>query len=347
MRLPEFFGLDLGYSSVKMALVSGNDSDKKVIEALGQGDIEKAVTLAKDEIEKKALAERLRAIKDAAGIKTNKVVVALPEAAIFSKIIAVPDLPEDQLEKVIFFEARNHLPIPPEDVQLDYIPIAKKNLDNDKRIQQILLIAAPKVLVNNYLEVLGLAGFEVLALETESLASARVLSATNDTAQGILSVDFGAQGIAVAVIKNGSVIFSQSIGTGSDALTQAIARDYNLDPKQAEQYKRTYGLLTDQLEGRIAKSITPVMQIISNELYKIINFIKINLADYAPQQIFISGEGSLLPGLVTYLNLNLGMPVKQFDPVAGFQLQEATKVELAKYSAPGFSVALGLALKTE
>lgn len=347
MRLPEFFGLDLSYTSAKVAQISGMNNGKPVLSNIGFGDLAVAITSLKDEAEKKAYADKIKLIKDSAGIRTNKVVVSLPESTIFSKVIAVPDLPEDQLEKVIFFESRNHLPVPPEDVQLDYIPIAKKTIENNRKILQILLIAAPKTLVNAYLEVLALSGLEVIAIETESLASTRALTTAGEMKQGTLVVDFGAQGIAVSVLKGKNMVFSQSISTGSDALTMAIARDYNLDLRQAEQYKRTYGLLEGQLEGRIAKSIMPVMQIINNELNKTINFIKLNLADFAPEEVVLTGDGALLPGLVTYFNLNLGLPVKLFDPVAALELNQTVKADIAKYNSIGFTVAIGLSLKTE
>lgn len=347
MKLPDFFGLDLSFKSAKLAQINGETDGKYLLSNVGQGELDRPITDLKDENTKKAFAENIKVIRDSAGITTKKAVVSLPESTIFSKVIAVPDLPEEQLEKVIFFEARNHLPVPPEEVQLDYIPIAKKTLDDGRKIQQILLIAAPKTLVNTYLEVLASAGIEVLALETESLASARTMTLAGELKQGTLVVDFGAQGIAVSVLKGKDMVFSQNISTGSDALTAAIAKDYNLDLRQAEQYKRTYGLLENQLEGRIAKSIMPMMQIINNELNKTINFIRINLADFAPTEVVLTGDGALLPGLATFLSLNLGLPVRLFDPASALALSQSVQADIEKYNLIGFTVAIGLALKSE
>jgi type IV pilus assembly protein PilM len=346
MKLPEFVGLDIGYSSVKMAQVVFGSNNIPKLMALGQTDIIKPVNLLKDEKEKKELAERIRILKESLQIKTNKCVVALPEAMIFSKIIAVPDLPEDQLEKIIYFEARNHLPIPVEEVNLDHIPISKRSIDG-RGIQQILMIAAPKNMINLYMEILGMAGLEVLALETESLATSRVMTYKGNLDNGALIMDFGSKGIAVAIIKGKNVIFSQSISTGSEALTYAISRDYNIDLRQAEQYKITYGLLQNELEGKIARSLLPVMQIICNELNKIVNFIKVNLPDFAPNEMFLVGEGSLLAGLPTFLNLNLGMSVKLVDPLTIVEVSDLAKTELAHLSSTAFTVAIGLALKVE
>jgi Tfp pilus assembly PilM family ATPase len=106
-------------------------------------------------------------------------------------------------------------------------------------------------------------------------------------------------------------------------------------------------LLADQLEGRIAKSLMPVMQIINNELNKVINFIKINMTDFTPSEILLGGEGALLPGLVSFFNLNLSLPVRLVNPLNGLKTNDAIKADIAKYNVTSFTVALGLALKSE
>jgi type IV pilus assembly protein PilM len=346
MKLPDFIGLDIGFSNIKMSQVTFGQNNLPTLLAIGQTPVSKQVNLLKDEKEKKEFVDRIKVLKDSLQIKTNKCVLALPETMIFSKIIAVPDLPDDQLEKVIYFEARNHLPIPVEDVNLDHIPITKKTIEN-RTIQQILLIAAPKNMINLYLELLGMGGFEVLALETESLATARVMSYKKDITNASLVIDFGAKSIAVAVIHDKAVIFSQSINIGSDSLTQAISKDYNIDARQAEQYKIAYGLLPGEIEGKIAKSLLPVMQIAGNELNKILNFIKLNLPDFAPTELLLSGEGSLLPGLVSFMNASIGLPVKLIDPLTVLQISSQAKNQLTNLSGIGFTVSVGLALKVE
>ena len=346
MSLPEFFGLDIGYSSAKIVQLSGVSKNEPQLVACAQTDISKPLISLKDDTEKKAFAEKLKLLREVAGIKTNKCVLSLPEATLFSKIITVPDLPEEQMEKVIFFEARNHLPISPEEVQMDHIPITTKIIDN-RKVQQILLIAAPKTMINAYLDIMSMCDFEVLALETESLASTRAISRISDLVKGTLVVDFGSQGLAVSIVRGQDMVFSQSIGTGSDALTMAIARDFNLDVRQAEQYKRTYGLLSNQLEGRIARSLNPVISIIDNELNKVVNFMRINLPDFAPVQVFLTGDGALLPGLIENINQNVGLPTIVADPLTNIAISSKAKDQLQTISAPGLTVAVGLSLKTE
>ena len=72
MRLPEFIGIDIGYSSIKMAqVVFGNNNIPRLV-AIGQVELSKPLNLLKDEKEKKEVAERVKTLKETLQIKTNK-----------------------------------------------------------------------------------------------------------------------------------------------------------------------------------------------------------------------------------------------------------------------------------
>ena len=343
MNLPDFFGLDISQSSIKIAH-SQRAGDGYQLLNLGSIEAGKNMMFLKDTQEKTQFAMQIKKLKDSLGIKSNKVVAALPEPIIFTKILTVPDIDEEMLEKLLYFEAKNQLPVSVETVQLDHIPIAKKEIDGKKFIQ-LLLVAAPKTFVNLYLEILSLAKLELIALETESIATSRVFSLNKEIKEALMIVDFGALTMSVIVIKGKNIVFSQSINTGSVTLTQAVARDYNLSMEQAEQYKKLYGL-TNQIGGKIFNSLNPVMQIIVNELNKIINYVNINLVEFIPQRFFITGQGSLLPGLQDYLVRALGRNFEMFDPVlSSFSYTQKVKDELVKSTGLGYSVAVGLSIK--
>jgi Tfp pilus assembly PilM family ATPase len=106
-----------------------------------------------------------------------------------------------------------------------------------------------------------------------------------------------------------------------------------------------YGL-TNQIGGKIYNSINPVMQIIVNEINKVINYVNINLAEYIPQRYIIIGQGSLLPGLQNYLVGTLGRNFELIDPIINsFSYSEKVKAELIKSTGLGYAVSVGLALK--
>jgi cell division ATPase FtsA len=63
----------------------------------------------------------------------------------------------------------------------------------------------------------------------------------------------GASNLDLAVVANGMFDFIFSSKNGAQLLTNSIAQSFGLDLKQAEEYKITYGLNAEQLEGKLFK----------------------------------------------------------------------------------------------
>lgn len=343
MKLPEFFGLDIGNHSLKIAQVKYLGPDSVQLVKLAKADITQGLI---NNTDINTLADEIKRLKDSSGISTKKVVIALPESSIFSRLILLPEVDDAKLEQAIYYEARQYLPVSIEDVQLEWIPVNKTQSEG-KVFVQYLLVAAPKKIVAKYMELMDLAGLDPIAIETETVATARSYSYNNNFTEGVLVMDFGRSNTDISVIKGQHVIFSQSIGNGSDVLTKALASEFNLDIIQAEQYKRTYGLLKDQADGKIATALDPMMKIITNEISKTVNYFREHLRENTPTQIFIVGDGANLPGLAEYLTQNLGIPAIVNDPVLSLKMDDKLRAEISQISTIGFSVALGLALKTE
>lgn len=343
MKLPEFFGLDIGNHSLKAVQTKYIGAESAELVKIAKHDIAEGVINTRD---LNILADEVKKLRESADIATKKVVIALPESSIFSRLILLPEVDDAKLEQSIHYEAKQYLPVAIEDVQIDWIPITRSESEGKKFIQ-LLLVAAPKKIVGKYLELMEICGLEAIAVETETVATARTYTYNNNFVESILIMDFGGTNTDISVVRGKNVIFSQSIGTGSDVLTRALASEFNLDMLQAEQYKRTYGLLKDQADGKIAQALRPMMTIILNEINKTINYFREHLRENTPTQIFILGDGANLPGLAEYLSEVLGIPAKVNDPVLGLNMSKKLREEIGQISTVGFSVALGLALKTE
>jgi len=343
MKLPEFFGLDIGNHSLKVVQVRYLGPDTVQLLKLSKADIAQGLI---NNTEVNTLADEIKRLRDSSGISTKKVVIALPESSVFSRLILLPEVEENKLEQAIYYEAKQYLPVPVEDVQLEWIPVNRSQSEG-KVFVQYLLVAAPKKIVGQYVDLMTLAGLDPIAIETETVATARSYTYNQDFTEGVLVMDFGGSNTDISVIKGKNVIFSQSIGNGSDVLTKSLASEFNLDMMQAEQYKRIYGLLKDQADGKIATALDPMMKIITNEINKTINYFKEHLRENTPTQIYIVGDGARLPGLAEYLVQSLGIPAVVNDPVLSLRIDDKLRAEITQMSTVGFSVALGLALKTE
>ncbi|MEI6886729.1 MAG: type IV pilus assembly protein PilM [bacterium] len=348
MKLPEFFGLDIGNHTIKVCQTRW-EGDTPVLVALGSYETPFGVTGSENTEHKKQLAENIKKAVIASGIKTKSVVVALPEGAIFTRLVpGFPKVSDDKLAEAILYEAKKYIPIPPEETNIDHMVVGERT-QNGKVLIDVLIVAAPKSLVERYMEILKLSGLEGLALETEAIATTRSISSQKnfDKTKAAIVLDFGANGTDLSVIKGESLLFSQSLGTGSDAFTRAIAVDFGLTTPQAEQYKRVYGLDETKADGKIAKSLYPIIQIIAIEITKTMDFFKTRFVNMVPQKIYIVGDGGKLPGLAKYLSKIYNIDCELAKPFQDFKIDDKLKKDMAQLSDVGFTVSTGLALKKE
>jgi type IV pilus assembly protein PilM len=346
MELPQFFGIDIGKNTTKVAMIT-RESEKKVKLSkifsfqTGQGSLaSEDVTLRSD------LGVRIRDAINGAKLPTRKCVVALPEPAVFNRLLTFPDLEEAKLQEAIHWNAKQFIPIPMEDVQMDWIKTGDLTV-NGKKMVQLLLVAAPKKLINQTVSIFKEANVELIAIETEAVATARVISQNYPSEPSLLVLDVGSSGTDLSVVANGHLIFSQSLGTGSDAMTAAISAAFSLDAVQAEQYKIKFGLLQDQAEGKIFKTLEPVVNIIVAEVTKTINFFKSKYQQSTPQKIMILGEGGKIPGLAAYLSTKLGIATELANLTQNIEVDKAIEADVQAAGLSGYAVAIGLALKMQ
>jgi Tfp pilus assembly PilM family ATPase len=140
-------------------------------------------------------------------------------------------------------------------------------------------------------------------------------------------------------------MFSQTISTGSNAITKIISNDLGIDIMQAEKLKITYGLDQTQMEGKVFKSIEPIIQLISLEVERTFSYYKEKIGGTGITQVFLSGGGSNLLKFSEYLQNKLNIGVYNVNPLANFQKDNNLSAKLNNINLSAFNVSIGLSLK--
>lgn len=103
-------------------------------------------------------------------------------------------------------------------------------------------------------------------------------------------------------------------------------------------------MLEDQLEGKLFKTLKPVIDVIVAEAKRVILSHETQNKQRPVKRVVLTGGGAQLPGLVKYLTDFLGLEVQEADPWVSVAVDPQMKTKLAA-EAPFYSVAVGLALK--
>lgn len=335
------FGLDIGTNTIKIAQVEkGIDKKFKLISA-GLIPTPQPGFLSQQDSDLIPLAQAVKKLHQDAKINTKDVVFSLSESQVFSRIIEIPPMSEGELMQAIPWEAEQFVPMPMSDVTLDWQIVSRGEKGTVGEKMKILIVAAPTALIKRYTTVLELAGFNVSGIETEMIAAVRALTPTSSAPT--IVVNYGARSCDIAMVINGQIYFTRSISTAGDALTRAISSTLSLETTQAEEYKKTYGLEENQLEGKIKKTIAPILNIAAEEIKKAI--LSWREKDNTPfSGLILCGGTAALPQISAYLASQLGLEVQIADPFSYLNVDPNFITKL-RPNAPVFAVAVGLAEK--
>jgi len=349
-----YLGVDIGNNGVKMVELAASTGRARLA-TYAYADVDTNLTHSSSLEDQQKVAEIIKKIFSEAKVSSPKTIAALPNFSVFSSIISLPEMSKKELSQAISWEAKKFVPLPIEDMVLDWRPLVKKEkkdkektkeeavdkLKKKEEFQKILITAAPKDLVERYLNVFKLANLDLLAMETESFALERSLIGKDNAV--IMIVDFGAFSSDISIVENGIPILSRSIDVGGGTITQAIARSLNIEQKRAEQFKRDIGFSS--------QSLNSVPKIIENTISPIINEIKYSFdlfqgrkSSGVVEKIILTGGSSVLPGLIDYLNEILQIKVYIGDPWARIVYPVELRPVLQELG-PSFAVSVGLAMR--
>lgn len=338
-----FLGIDIGTASIKLVELTAGPNNAPRLLTYGRAEESTDFTKADSEEDIRRIVATLKEICRRARTKSRQTVSALPSFTVFSSVISLPTMSPKELSAAIRLEARKFVPLPVEEMILDWKILSDtvgKPSEETKNIR-VLLTAAPQNVVRRYLEIFKRAELELLSLETEAFALERSLVGGGN--EIIMIVDIGAVTTDISVIENGIPILSRSIDVGGFTITKAIGRSLNIDLRRAEQFKRDIGLTASGTNSGILKTI-------ENTIGPIINEIKYTFNLYQSQspkgidKIILTGGSSFLPGLENYLSEIFQLKVYLGDPWARISYPMEMKPILQEIG-PQFASAIGLAMR--
>ncbi len=340
-KLPDHVGIDFGTHTVKAVELKNILGTPQLVN-LGTQLTPKGVINSEERQDQKKLGEALKLLYANSKIKNVNVVMALPEFSVFTRFLEFPGVKKEELKQAVYYEAKQYIPVPIEEVQMSYVIIG---FNEEKNAPRVLLVAAPKKIVEIYMNVANFANLDLIAIETESVAMGRAMFRSSGKKDCVM-LDFGANSTDMSIMNNGSLVFSQSISIGSDSLTQAIVNKFNFDYNRSEEFKRGYGLIPNVLEGKIYSALSPIVESIMIEVRRGIEFYKNKTMSVAPNEYLLNGDGALLPGLTEYVSKSLGVSAEVANPWLNIVVENKFKNLVVK-SGSSYSVAIGLALKDE
>lgn len=334
-------GVDIGASGVKIVEMEREGGKAKL---LSYGFSENKTENTKDDWKNDVgyVAEVLNSVLKKSGMKSRRAVVALPTFSVFSSVLNLSNVSSKDLASAIHWEAKKVIPLPLDEMILDWREISSTKAGADKNNVKVLLTGAPRSLVKKYVEIFTAAQINLVSVETETNSLIRSLLGNDQST--VMIVEIGANTTDISIVDKSIPMLSRSVDVGGVTITKAITNNLGVGLERAEQFKYDLGI------GAIESKDNTVPKTISESISPIINEIKYALSLFQNknninvEKIVLSGGSSLLINLPGYLSKIINKEVIIADP--WFRVSYPVDLKpLLNEIGPRMSVAIGLAMR--
>ncbi len=341
-----YLGVDIAYGGMKLVELQ-NEKGRARLVTYAYANVP-AESLEKSLLsDPAAAADLLKKMMAKARTTTKRAISALPVSSVFSSILSVPTTNEKELKDAIANQAKKLIPLPLEEVSLDTKVIDKtEKSDTTKASTRALVTAAPKTLVQKYVEIFKSAQLELISLETEAFAEIRSLVGKDRTT--ILIVDIGALRTNIIIVESGVPFVTRSIATGGNGITQTIAKTLGIPLEQAETMKRDIkSMQAFAPAGDLSPILTVLVKPILDEIKYSFNVYQSSESGHQGkriEKIILTGGSSLLPRLPEFLTQQMGVNTYLGNPWARVVYPPDLRPVLEEIG-PRFSVPIGCAMR--
>ncbi|MBI2452908.1 MAG: type IV pilus assembly protein PilM [Parcubacteria group bacterium] len=334
-------GIDIGTSSLKVVELS-RWGERRNLKNYGELRIptlykkpfrtfEKSTLL----LETRDIARALKAILQEANIKSRRAVFSLPDFSSFFTNFQLPPMSKEEIPDAVTYEARRHIPVPLSEVIFDWEIVDHATQSKDPL--DVLLVAVPNEVVNQYQEIARMCELDLVALEAEVFGLIR--SWSRDERTPTILLDIGAQSTTVNVVSEGMLRSSHSFDIAGNTLTERLAKAFSTDYETAEREKATKGIAAPET----ITVLSPLVDLIIKEIEaQALAFKDSKGKDI--QKIILGGGAALLPGLKDYVAKSTGKTVEIINPFHTIFYSPVLEYTLQPLG-PSYAVAVGMALR--
>ncbi|NLN65850.1 MAG: pilus assembly protein PilM [Clostridiaceae bacterium] len=258
-------------------------------------------------------------------IKCRDVILGVNNQDVIIRFAVVPELPKDKLYNLIHFQSMDYIPVPIDEIELDYEVIGHINQESGRQLK-LLLVAGRKRMLFDYIKALEAARLNILDISVSMLAMTRIIP--NDLRDKPvvlinLSYDFGN-----IVIMNGN----------EPGMARTFAYPSGLRP----YLSAISGLKGDERVQSHEEAVGKISSFIDVEVRSSVQYYKNQYPDLSFQNILVTGTLSKAQGLIHRLRNSVETDI---SPLGLSRLENHVLQSTdGAFSSSDYTVCLSLAL---
>lgn len=338
---PTVVGIDIGSHAVKVVEVS-RKGDRATVSNYGIGYLPPDAIVDGEVMDSEIVVECIQDLLNERGISGKNVASAISGRSVIVKRIQMDQMSEEEAADAIYWEAEQHVPYGIDEISLDYQILGDSEEEGK---MDVLLVAAKRETVEMHTALLRDAGLTPYVVDVDSFAVQNSFEANYECEEGerVLLLNVGSSVTNVNLLSNGAPLITRDLSVAGSAFADEVQRTLEVDREEALKIIQSD---SEEDQERIAPILETVGQDLLLGIERSLSYLKGNSGASDVSRAILSGGGSCLAGLQSYLSTRLGIPVDIANPMKEIEYDPNlfSDMEVDRIG-PSLMVALGLALR--
>ncbi len=344
----KILGIDVGTFSTRIVCLSYPKKGDVFLENYG----EKFHEIKKDSLyettgkrtfclSRQETADDIKEILIKSKINEKRAVFSIPDFMTFFTTFKIPFVAKEDMDSAVHFEAKQHVPLPPQDIFLDWSIIEEGDRES-KKGPKIILVAVPNKVVEEYQAVAKLVGIELQAIEAEIFGLVRSSYNEIDKDKFIQLIDVGIQSTTISISKNGIVRSVFSVAFSQSQIVKNIAKRFGISYNEVDTIITGNGFNQDSDKG---KELCKELDFLISEINRVTdNFYR--MENKKIDKIILSGGLTSFNGFKDYIEKNIDKEISIINPFLNISYSQEIEDVLSELG-PRYAIAIGLALRNK
>ena len=336
-------GLDLGYDWTKVVRLQPKRS------AVVLERVSRRCLTAEDRKNDGTLSSSLKAMFNDLELRDRSVVTSLAGHSVIIKHIDAPIPAKPKKKKIDITDlASQNIPFDIKDVFIDYHIAGPGASDNT---QNIMLVASKKSMVVELQKTIGNAGMGTMIVDVDGFALNNCFEYNypEHQSEAVYLLDIGGIQSIFCVHADQYPAFIRDAAFGGQHISKRLSSVLDIKHHEAENLKMNgFQHLDLKMRRKINQELDDIFSTWAEEIQRLIHFYRNTKgADHTISTLYLSGGGSLIPGLAESLAAFLGVEVNYLDPWKEISVSDNQfDHQYLQSCGPQFCVATGLALRS-
>jgi len=340
-------GLDVGSSTIKaVELTARGKSGSFELAKLGVAQVPAESIVQGAFLNASAITDAIREAVEAGKIKTKNVAVAVAGHSVIVKKVSLPSMTREELDEQIRWEAEQYIPFDVNEVNLDFQILEGGGEEGQ---MEVLLVAAKKDLIDDYVQVITEAGLTPVAIDVAAFAVENAFESNYDfsPSETVALVNIGAQVVNINILSGGVPCFTRDITTAGNQFTEEIQKALSVSFDEAERVKLggRGADSQDVVPQEVEQAIQAVTETVIGEISRSLDFFSATSADSRIEKVYLSGGACRVSGFLDAFRDRTGLPAELLNPLSRMLPSNRFDPEYLEDLAPSLGVGVGLALR--